>query len=119
MHRTATRQIDNVRLLCDQNVNRKYIEAFCQTEWITVATVREVLSQDARDDEISQYAATNDWIVFTEDDDHLEYDHDRGVILYHQHELPSPAEVLAALETIEAAYTDHREIREFVPGEWV
>jgi len=108
-----------VRILCDQNVNEMYTESFRQTEWITVATVRNELSQDARDDEIGRYAEANDWIVFTEDDDHLEYDQNRGVILYHQNELPSPAKVVTALETIDTVYTDHREIREFVPGDWV
>jgi len=108
-----------VRILCDQNVNEKYTQTFRQTEWITVATVRDELSQDSHDDEIGRYAETNGWVIFTEDDDHLEYDQNRGVILYHQNELPSPANVVAAVETIEAVYTDHREIREFVPGDWV
>lgn len=41
-----------------------YTESFRQTEWITVATVRDELSQDARDDEIGRYAEANDWIIF-------------------------------------------------------
>jgi hypothetical protein len=55
--------------------------------------------------------------VFTEDDDHLAIDADRGVILYHQHEKPSLVAVVAALRTIAEIYADHREIRGFVPGE--
>lgn len=108
-----------MRILCDHNVNRKYIETFRRTEWITVTTVRDRLEADARDDEIGRYAAVHDWVIFTEDDDHLEYDQDRGVVLYHQTELPTPAAVVAALRAIDAAYADHGEIREFVPGDWV
>ena len=55
--------------------------------------------------------------MFTEDDDHLAIDADRGVILYHQHEKPSLVAVVAALRTIAEIYADHREIRGFVPGE--
>lgn len=108
-----------MRILCDHNVNEKYTETFRQADWITVTTVREELTQDARDDEIGRYAAANDWIIFTEDDDHLEYDQDRGVILYHQNKLPSPTDVVDALDTIDAVYTNHNEIREFVPGDWI
>ncbi|THE63040.1 hypothetical protein D8Y22_21605 [Salinadaptatus halalkaliphilus] len=107
-----------MRLLCDHNVNEQYTEAFRQPDWITVVTVREVLAQDAQDDEIGRYAAANDWVIFTEDDDHLEYEQDRGVVLYHQTELPSPGDVTAALAAIDAVYTDRSDVREFVPGEW-
>lgn len=55
--------------------------------------------------------------MFTSDDDLLEYD-DHGVVLYHQHERPSPGGVLAALRTTDEMYADHREIREYVPGGW-
>lgn len=108
-----------MRILCDQNVNEKYTETFRQTDWITVSTVREELAQDALDDEIGRYAAANNWVIFTEDDDHLEYEQNRGVILYHQNESASPTEVVAAVDAISTVYTNHREIREFVPGDWV
>ncbi|WP_368410845.1 hypothetical protein [Halomarina pelagica] len=81
----------SIRLLRDQNVNEQYVDAF---------------------------AVTNDWVVFTGDDD-FERDLPFGVVLYHQEGLPAPGVVLDAIELIADAYADHGEILEYVPGQWV
>lgn len=41
-----------MRILYDQHVPAKYIQAFEQEAWITVKTVRELLSSDASDVDI-------------------------------------------------------------------
>lgn len=107
-----------MRVLCDQNVDERYVETFRETDWMTVSTVRAERSPAARDEEISRFAADNDWLVFTGDDDFLEYDHDCGVVLYLQTERPSPGAVVDALEAIDEAYAEHDDIHEFVPGGW-
>jgi predicted nuclease of predicted toxin-antitoxin system len=108
-----------VRLLCDHNVSEKYTDTFRRTDWITVATVRDELSQDATDPDISVFAERNGWTVFTEDDDFTGLDHDRGVVLYIEQQHPSPDTVVDALRAIDTAYDDHRAITEYVPDGWV
>jgi hypothetical protein len=108
-----------VRLLVDRNVDDQYTETFRRTDWITVATVTEVVAMDALDLEISEYAARNGWVVFSEDDDFLALDDDHGLVLYHQREKPSPGDVVKALRTISEAYTDHSEVEEYVPSGWL
>ena len=116
-----------VRILCDHNVDGKYVEVFRRTDWITAKTEREVLSSEAYDPEIMTYAEANDWVVFTSD---LAFDDDDedgidpaaiecGVVTYRQVEDPSPGLVVDALRQIAGQYPDHSEIREYVPGGWV
>ncbi|PSP43531.1 hypothetical protein BRC68_06705 [Halobacteriales archaeon QH_6_64_20] len=107
-----------MRILCDQNVDRQYTETFRRTDWITVVTVADVLSHDAPDTEVSAYAQDHEWVVFTEDDDYLAIDDDRGVVLYRPTERPTPGAIVAALEVIADVYADHRGIETYVPGEW-
>jgi predicted nuclease of predicted toxin-antitoxin system len=108
-----------VRLLCDHNVNEKYIDTFQRTEGLTVATVRDELSQDADDAPISEYAEQHGWVVFTEDDHFHAHDHDRGVIFYTHIENPSPGDVVTAIQEIADEYDDHRSINEHVPDGWI
>jgi hypothetical protein len=105
-----------VRVLWDRNVDDRYIETFRRTDWITVATVTEALAMDAVDPDISDYAAQNGWVVFSEDDDFLALDDDHGLVLYHQHAKPAPGDVVRALRAISEAYADHSEIEEYVPS---
>ena len=107
-----------VRLLCDENVDQRYVETFRSTDWITVTTVREALSPEATDEAVAEFAASAEWVVFTGDDDFLRADPDCGVVFYHQLERPSPGDLVDALRAIEEAYTDHDDVREFVPGGW-
>lgn len=105
-----------VRLLCDENVDQRYVETFRSTDWITVTTVREGLSSDATDETIAEFATSEGWVVFTGDDDFLRADPDCGVVFYHQMERPSPGDVVDVLRAIEEAYAEPDEIREFVPS---
>lgn len=107
-----------MNLLCDGNVARRYVDAFARADGITVRTITEALSGDADDSEIADYAAENDLVVLTEDDDFLALDADCGVVLYHQTEMPPPERVVAATREIATGYHDPDEIREYVPGEW-
>jgi predicted RNA-binding Zn ribbon-like protein len=107
-----------VRLLCDENVDQRYVETFQSTDWITVKTARDALTADASDETIGNFAEEREWIVFTADDDFLKFDPDCGVVLYQQTDRPSPGTVVDALRAIDDAYADHRTIREFVPGGW-
>ena len=117
----------DVRLLCDHNVDGKYVAAFRRTDWLTVTTEREVLSNEADDPEIMTYAEDNDWVVFTsdlafeDDDDESGIDPaaiECGVVTYRQVEDPSPGLVVNALRQIAGQYLDHSEIREYVPSGW-
>ena len=58
-----------MRVLCDQHVDHRYVHALRRTDGITVTTVRHVMSADAPDGEIASYAAANDPLVLTSDND--------------------------------------------------
>lgn len=51
-----------MRPLCDHNVDERYIDTFRRTEWLTVATVRDELSQEAADRAISEYTERQGWV---------------------------------------------------------
>jgi hypothetical protein len=108
-----------VKLLCDHNVDERYIDTFQRTEWLTVATVRDELTTDADDRAISEYAEWHEWVIFTEDDDFHELAHNRGVIYYKHIERPSPGDVVDAVQKIADVYDDHRQINEHVPDGWI
>lgn len=108
-----------VRILCDQNVAAKYTNAFEETDWIVVSTVRDELSMDTDDVDISTFAESNELVIFSGDDDFRKFDHDRGFLLYSHVERPQPSDVLEAIRAIADAYTDHRAIDENVPDGWV
>ena len=111
-----------IRILCDRCVDQKYVDAFENTDWITLRRVEDVFPNDAEDTddrEISEYVEQHEWVVFTEDDHfRTRHDHDRGVVLYHHIEQPSPRDVVDALSVIAEVYDDYREIDEYVPDGW-
>jgi len=108
-----------MRILCDQNVPNKYIEAFKTSNNITAATVANVLQHDATDTEIVAYAEQNNWVVFTNDDDFFVVGGDHGLLLYDQVEDPLPGDVVTAVQRISEAYRSQTEIIESVPGNWI
>jgi predicted nuclease of predicted toxin-antitoxin system len=108
-----------MRLLCDQNVAAKYMQAFDGLAECVVTTVADELSPDASDEEIVEFAATHDWVVFTSDDDFFEHADQCGVLVYNQLMDPSPGDVLEAVRAIEKAYESNQDIIETVPGSWV
>ena len=111
-----------IRILCDRCVDQKYVNALERTDWITLRQVEDVFPNDAEntdDGEISAYAEQHEWVVFTEDDHfRTRHNHDRGVILYHHIEQPTPGDVVDVICVIAEVYDDHREIEEYVPGRW-
>jgi predicted nuclease of predicted toxin-antitoxin system len=108
-----------MRLLCDQNVAAKYVQAFDRADDIAVTTVADELSPDATDDRIAQFAEQEGWVVFTTDDDFFEHADNCPVLIYSQLTDPSPGTVLDAVRAIDDAYESPAEITEAVPGNWV
>lgn len=54
----------------------------------------------------SAYAAANDWLVLTSDDDFLTERQHHGLLFYHQLDKPSASDVVAAIQAIDEAYKD-------------
>lgn len=119
-----------MELLCDRNVADKYYQAFRGTGWISVHRVSDVLPNDAPDSDIIDHARERGWVVFTSDVRFLADEPgelaaietpraDCGVIFYRQPADPSPGDVVDAIRAISRSYEDHREIREYVPGDWI
>jgi len=108
-----------MRLLCDQNVARRYVDACIQAPDLQAITVRDALDPRATDPDIAAYARENEYVVLTADDDFFELSGQCGCIYFHQLEQPPVGDVLAAIRRIGAAYADHTEIVEVVPGGWV
>lgn len=108
-----------MRILCDHHVATKYVRAFEREDWITVTTVGEVLSKAATDAEIVAYAADEEWVVFTNDDDFYTEEISGGLMVYSQIEDPRPGAVIEAIRAIDESYASDGEIEEVVPGGWI
>jgi predicted nuclease of predicted toxin-antitoxin system len=108
-----------MRLLCDHNVARKYVQAFEQSDNITVTTVAEELSPEATDETIVRFAKRNRLVVFTTDDDFFEHADVCGVLVYSQITDPSPGDVLDAVTAIDDAYESQNKVIETIPGNWL
>ena len=107
-----------MRLLCDHNVAAKYVEAFEQTDDISVTTVADELSPEATDEAIARFAKQCDSVVLTTDDDFFEYADVCGVLIYSQISDPTPGDILDAVVAIDKAYTSPHEITETIPERW-
>ena len=108
-----------MRVLCDQNVPQKYVDALADAGGITVATVRETLSADASDQEITTYAAENDWAILTNDSGFFGDGREFGLLVYSQLEDPRPGDIVDAIQAIDYAYESNSEVVEKVPDGWV
>lgn len=108
-----------LRLLCDQNVARRYVSGFRSASDFAVATVRERLDPRAADPDIAAYAAENGLVVFTSDDDFFRIDTQCGRIHYAQEAAPDVGTVVDAVRAVADAYDDHGLISEHVPDGWV
>lgn len=108
-----------MRILCDQNVPKKYCETFQRTEGITVTTVDEALRHDAEDTDIAAYAEAHGWVVFTNDDDFYIAGGDHGLLIYDQIEDPSPGDVVKAVQKIDSVYESATDVVETVPDGWI
>lgn len=108
-----------MRLLCDQNVAQKYVDACISASDLQTVTVRDALDPRASDLDIAAYAKTNEYVVLTGDDDFFQLTNQCGCIYFHQFDNPPVGDVLAALRQINDAYVHADEIIEVVPGDWV
>lgn len=108
-----------MQILCDQPFDYKYVNALQGADGITVTTIRHVMSADAPDDEIAAYAAANDWVVLTSDDDFFIERDNHGLLFYQQLDNPAPSDVVAAVQAIDEAYADTSTAVEQVPDGWI
>jgi len=109
-----------MRLLCDQNVAQKYVDACISASDLQAVTVRDALDPRASGPDIVSYAKQNDYVVLTgDDDDFFEFADQCGCIYFHQFDQPPVGDVLASLRLIDDAYLDSHDIVEVVPGDWV
>lgn len=108
-----------MRLLCDQNVAQKYVDACIAAPDLQAVTVRDALDPRASDSDIARYARKNGYVVLTGDDDFFQLADQCGCIYFHQFDNPPVGDVLAALRRIDDAYLDSHDIVEVVPGDWV
>lgn len=109
-----------MRILCEQHVPPKYVEALDSASWTTVSSTQERLHPETDDETIAEYAAANGWVMLTRDRDFFELATAVGVgILYlDMRRDPPPGILVEAIEAIGVAYADHSEIIESVPGDW-
>ena len=108
-----------MRIFCDQHVDHRYVHALWRTGGITVTTVRHVMSADAPDGEVASYAAANDPLVLTSDDDFFIERRAHGLLFYQQLNNPTPSDMAAAVQAIDEAYDDNSTVVEKVPHGWV
>lgn len=108
-----------MRILFERNIANKYVDALAAESWTTVELADDHFAPTADDEEIAEFAAKNEWVVFTTDDDFFGVNPQCGVIWMDQQAGPIPGEVVAAVEKIRGFYTDHSSIRESVPGPWI
>ena len=108
-----------MRILCDQHVDYRYVHALQRADGITVTTVRHVMHADAPEREIASYAAANDWLVLTSDDDFFTERRTYGLLFYQQLDDPTPSALAAAVQAIDEAYHDTSSVVEKVPDGWI
>ncbi|TKX41349.1 DUF5615 family PIN-like protein [Halorubrum sp. CGM4_25_10-8A] len=108
-----------MRLLCDQNVARRYVEACIQASDLRAVTVRDALDPRATDSDIAAHARENGYVVLTADDDFFELSDRCGCLYFHQVDQPPVGDVLTAIRRIDDAYTDRTAIVEVVPDGWI
>jgi hypothetical protein len=108
-----------MRLLCDQNVARRYVDACIEPPDLQAVTVRDALDPRATDPDIAAYARENGYVVLTADDDFFELSEQCGCLYFHQSDQPPVGDILTTIRRIDEAYADRTEIVEVVPNGWV
>ena len=115
-----------MKILCDSNVAPNYANALRKSDQLEFAHSCDVLSPEASDPAIIEYAETHDWVILTSDKRFLIDDEDRdstgnrleadcSVIFYAQDRNPTAGEVVDAPETIAENAEDYRMIETYVP----
>ncbi|QWC20234.1 DUF5615 family PIN-like protein [Halorubrum sp. 2020YC2] len=105
-----------MRLLCDQNVARRYIDACLEAPDLRAVTIADALDPRATDPDIAAYARENGYVVLTADDDFFELSKRCGCLCFHQLDQPRVGDVPTAIRRIDDAYDDRAEIVEVVPN---
>jgi predicted nuclease of predicted toxin-antitoxin system len=110
-----------MRVLCERHVPPKYVEAVQSSRWADVITPRNRFHPEVDDETIARYAEANGWVVLTRDRDFFQLSgrFGFGVLYLDMRRNPGPGTLVAAVEAIAEAYSDHSEIVESVPGDWV
>lgn len=111
-------------ILFDRNVEPRYQQALDREPWTTVDHCGNHFPQDAQntpDEKIADFAETNGWVLFTRDRPFFGRAQTRncGLLLLDKSRNPSASDVVLAVERISNAYTDHDNIRESIPGNWI
>ena len=109
-----------MRVLFDRSVEPRFIHALESTPWATVTRSVDHFPPDAPDEDIMDWAETNNWVVFTRDDDffRLARQGNCGLLFLHKRRDPNPGTIADAVAKINDAYTDHKNIEEGLPGKW-
>lgn len=110
-----------MKILCEQHVPPKYLNALRSERWATVKSTSEEFDDDDPDDEIAVYAARNEWVVLTRDRDFFQLvsTYDCGVLYLDQRRDPFASDLVNSIREIKDAHTDYSDIAESIPGDWV
>lgn len=106
-----------MRILCDENVALKYIEALEQVDSIEVKRSIDVLGREASDARISYYAKTNGYVVLTRDEGFFSRELSHGLIYYSQAYDPPPSELVEVVQRIQEYYPSYENVRESI-ADW-
>lgn len=111
-----------MQIFFDRSVEPRYVRAIAQRPWASIETADAQFPQTASDTTLAQYAEDNGIVMFALDDDFFKLvrqAYDCGLLFLHKRKAESPADVAEAVARIRAAYSDHSEIEESVPGQWI
>jgi hypothetical protein len=111
-----------MQVFFDRSVEPRYVRAIAQRPWASIETADAQFPQTASDTTLAQYAEDNGMVVFARDDDFFKLvreAYDCGLLFLHKRKAESPADVAEAVARIRSAYSDHSEIEESAPGQWI
>lgn len=110
-----------MRLLCERYVPPRYLQALEAESWADVVPVQTRFHPEVSGRVIAEYAAANGWVVLTRDRDFFELASrfGFGLLSLDMSRTPPVRTLVSAIRAIAAAYADHVEIVESVPGEWI
>lgn len=107
-----------MRLLCDEHVPARFLEAVGEDSTLSGVRVRAVLQGGASDEQVARYAVREGLVVLTRDTDFYDMSLEVDVIVL-EDPLPQTGPLTTALRRIAAAYDEETRIVEVAPGDWV
>jgi predicted nuclease of predicted toxin-antitoxin system len=110
-----------MRILYERHLPPKYVGALESRDWATLEATADCFPPGADDSTIAEYAEENDCVVLTRDRDFFELaeDYDIGILYLDMFRIPKPGALTEAIATIDDSYSDHSDIAESVPGDWI